>query len=96
MHEQIKDSGLGRMFAIQAVVNANDPRAEWLGKTVRFKRDSDWAKVGTQKRDYLFEVREVQNDYKGDPCVRVYCLYSPEGYEDTFGCCANIERLEMI
>jgi len=92
IHPEIVESGLASKFKMSPVVDAGDQRAKWLGKTVRFKRGLDWHKYGTARRDYDFVVREVQDDFQGEACVRVYCL----GYNDKFGYCSSTKLLEIV
>ncbi len=89
MHD-LHDSALVNHLSITAEVPAADPRTALMGKRVRFVRPS--LLLGSAVRQHDYEVREIQNNYRGDPCVRVYCL----GYDDTFGRCANVRDLEVI
>jgi hypothetical protein len=92
MDDLLKESGLSKKYAMSHLVSANDIRAVWLGKKVRYLRSCDWIKHGTLARDCIFEVREVQNDFEGKPVLRIYNT----SFADTFGRCCGTELLEMI
>ena len=101
LHDDLSKSPLGEMLSMQPLVDASDPRAEWLGKRVRYKRGLDWTKLGTRARDETFIVGGVQDDYKGEPRLRIYSerevswLGTERAYR-CFGRVGNMEELEIV
>lgn len=92
INKELVESGLSDMYAISPLVDSEDPRAIWLGKTVKYQSGLNWNKYGTLARDEKFEVREVQIDFEGAPSLRIYCL----SYEDTFGRVVSSELIEEV
>ena len=81
MHHELKDSGLGAAFGISTVCSADDPRHQFLGKRVRLRPGLWKPSMGTIMRDHDFLIKEVQNNYAGQPRLRGYAV----GTGDTFG-----------
>ncbi|MCW8931835.1 MAG: replication protein, partial [Gammaproteobacteria bacterium] len=69
MHNEIKASNLHKVLKISPVCDSSDPRSELLGKIIRITNPTCLAE---KERDYI--IREVQNNYKGDPCYRIYAI----------------------
>jgi len=101
LHSDLKESGLADMYGMSPVVDAEDPRAEWLGKKVRFKRSCDFKALGTLARDSIYVACEVQDNYRGEPRLRIYRedeLEALKGDEPwrCFGRPASIDELELV
>lgn len=95
MHRDLKESGLGGILEIKTVT-ADEKLMPFLGKKVRYKRELLTEKFiernGLKVVDGTFEVREVQKNYKGENCLRLYWLE----VNDTFGFPESPDRIEIV
>ena len=82
MHPLLIASGLGNKFKI-STETTNSYLASFLGKRVVYKSDlltSDFIKQhGTICVENIFEIREVQVDFKGEESLRGYAPYDDFG-----------------
>jgi hypothetical protein len=95
MHDDIKNSGLGKAFGIQSRTD-NLELAPFLGKLVRYKRDlltnEFIEKNGQITIDGVFVIREVQKDYLGNPKLRGYEINNG----NDFGRVIDKDEVEII
>jgi hypothetical protein len=97
MHKDIVNSGLSKIFGITNSVPENDPRAKFMGKRVRYKRNVCTKQHGQIIRQRDFIIKEVQNDYRGGPVLRGYALDRTTGnIVEDFGRCISIDDVVIV
>ena len=97
VHKDLIESGLADLLKISNLTDNLD-LAKFIGKKVRYKRklleNSAFLKsVGTNALTEIYEVKQVQKDYKGDDVLRGYATVN---FNDTFGRCLNVEDIELV
>jgi hypothetical protein len=95
IHNNLKDSGLADLYKISNLTD-NLELANFLGKKVRYKKElledkSFLGRVGTNALTEIYEVRQVQKNWKGDDVLRGYGTVN---FNDTFGRCLKVEEIE--
>jgi hypothetical protein len=101
MHPDIENCGLGTQLGITSEVDPSDPRHQFLNKRVRYKREllayPFLRTHGTIAIDGEFVIREVQNNFAGNPVLRGYGVKADgREWNDTFGRCFRIEEIEIM
>ncbi len=75
MHPSIEASALASLYQIKPVTD-NEELAKYLGQKVRYKKNLLTRKFikrhGTICIGTVFEIREVQHNYKREECLRGY------------------------
>ena len=97
IHNDLVESGIADTFKISAMTS-NLELGKFLGKKVRYKKEllndaSFLRSVGEYALTEIYEVKQVQKDWKGNDVLRGYGTVN---YNDTFGRCLNVEEIEMI
>jgi hypothetical protein len=68
----------------------NEQFRKYIGRDVRF---TNWKPSdGTLKRDHTFRIIGIQKIFSGELAFRVLC----NGFQDTFGCVAQFDKVEFI
>ena len=97
IHNDLKNSGIADLYKISYLTD-NLELAKFIGKKVRYKRkllkdDSFLKSVGTNALTEIYEVKQVQKNYKDQDVLRGYATLN---YNDTFGRCLSVEEIELV
>ena len=96
MNRELKDSGLGELLQINTITGDLE-LGSFLGKKVKYSKAmintaGFKKKYGSLAVDAIYEIREVQKNWKGEDCLRGYNI----GTGDTFGRCLCATEIELI
>lgn len=97
IHNDLKQSGLADLYKISNLTD-NFELAKFLGKKVRYKKDlleneSFLKSVGTNALTEIYEVKQVQKNWKDEDVLRGYATVN---FNDTFGRCLEVEEIELV
>jgi hypothetical protein len=97
IHNDLKQSGLANLYKISNLTE-NLELAKFLGKKVRYKKhllkDKSFLKsVGEYALTEIYEVKQVQKDWKDEDVLRGYATVN---FNDTFGRCLGVEEIELV
>ncbi len=97
IHKDLQESGLADIYNMSTITD-NLELGKFLGKKVRYKKellnnDSFLRSVGEYALTEIYEIKQVQKNYKNDDVLRGYATVN---YKDTFGRCLNINEIELV